>query len=172
MNPFIIIGKITKPHGIKGEVSVDFYADSPSILGQTVWLKLPPAPPYTCEVLVTRRHQGRLLLTLENVPDRTAAELLRNAEVLIPRDRLPALEPGEIYLADLPGFTVILKETNEPIGEIVEIDLSSGQEIWRIATPTGKEVLFPAVPEFVAELNAETRTAHITPPSGLLEIYL
>ena len=58
------------------------------------------------------------------------------------------------------------------IGAIADVDLSSGQEIWRIATPDNKEILFPAVPEFVAELDARTRTARISPPPGLLEIYL
>ena len=172
MNPFVLIGRITKPHGIKGEVCVDFYADSPSILADEVWLKQPPAPPRAVGIIAARFHHDRLLLTLENSPDRNTAENLRGAEVLVPRERLPKLEEGEIYLADLPGFTVILDETNEAIGAIAAVDLSSGQEIWRITTPDNKEILFPAVPEFVAELNAQTRTARIAPPPGLLEIYL
>lgn len=172
MNSFIVIGRITKPHGIKGEVCVDFYADSPSILSDAVWLKLPPAPPRAYGVIAARFHHNRLLLTLENVPDRNAAELLRNAEVLAPRDRLPPLVPGEVYLADLPGFSVILQETGETLGTIAAADLSGGQEIWRITTPQGKDVLFPAVPEFVAAIDAEARTVRIAPPPGLLEIYI
>ena len=172
MNPFIVIGRIVKAHGIKGEVCVEFYADSPSILSDTVWLDLPGQPPRAYEVLTARHHHGRLLLTLATVPDRSAAELLRGIDVLIPRERLPALAPGEIYLADLPGFSVILAQTGETIGQLAAVDLSSGQEIWRIVTPQGQEILFPAVPEFVMELNAEARTAHIDPPPGLLEIYL
>lgn len=172
MDSFITIGRIIKPHGIKGEVCVDFYADSPSILADEVWLVQPPAPPRPVGIIAARFHHGRLLLTLENSQDRNTAETLRGAEVLVPRERLPELEEGEIYLADLPGFTVILAETDEPIGAIADVDLSSGQEIWRITTPDNKEILFPAVPEFVTELNARTRTARIAPPPGLLEIYL
>lgn len=172
MNPFIIIGRITKPHGIRGEVCVDFYADSPSILEDTVWLKLSAAPPKPCGVIAARFHHNRLLLTLENVPDRTAAELLRNAEVAVPRERLPGLNPGEVYLADLPGFTVILQETGETIGTITQANLSGSQEIWQITTPEGKDILFPAVPEFVTELDADAKVARIAPPPGLLEIYL
>ena len=172
MNPFIVIGRITKPHGIKGEVCVDFYADSPSILADTLWLELPSAQPKPYGVIFARHHHNRLLLTLENVPDRDAAELLRNAEVLVPRERLPALKPGEVYLADLLGFTVILQETGETIGSITQANLTGGQEIWQITTPEGKDILFPAVPEFVAELDADAKVARITPPPGLLEIYL
>ena len=172
MNSLVLIGRIIKPHGIKGEVCVDFYADSPSILADEVWLAQPPAPPRPVGIIAARFHHGRLLLTLENSQDRNTAETLRGAEVLVPRERLPELEEGEIYLADLPGFTVILAETDEPIGAIADVDLSSGQEIWRITTPDNKEILFPAVPEFVTELNARTRTARIAPPPGLLEIYL
>ena len=172
MNPFIVIGRITRPHGIRGEVCVDFYADSPSILEDAVWLELPPAQPKPYGVIYARHHHNRLLLTLESVPDRNAAELLRNATVLVPRERLPALEPGEVYLADLPGFTVVLQETGETIGRISSIDTASGQEIWQITTPEGKNILFPAVPEFVAELDVDAKVARVTPPPGLLEIYL
>lgn len=171
MNSFVLIGRIIKPHGIKGEVCVDFYADSPSILADEIWLKQSSAKPSPVGIIAARFHHGRLLLTLENSPDRNTAETLRGAEVLVPRERLPDLEEGEIYLADLPGFTVILDETGETIGAIADVDLSSGQEIWRIATPDNKEILFPAVPEFVTELDARARTARIAPPPGLLEIY-
>ena len=172
MDSFITIGRIIKPHGIKGEVCVDFYADSPSVLANEVWLKGPSSPSRAVAVVAARFHHGRLLLTLENSPDRNTAETLRGAEVLIPRERLPELKEGEIYLADLPGFSVILDEANETIGTIADVDLSSGQEIWRIVTPGHKEILFPAVPEFVTQLDAETKTARIAPPPGLLEIYL
>ena len=172
MDSFITIGRIIKPHGIKGEVCVDFYADSPSILADEVWLARPSAPPHAVSVTAARFHHGRLLLTLPDSPDRNTAETLRGTDIFIPRERLPALEDGEVYLADLPGFSVILQETGAALGVIADADLSSGQEIWRIITPEGKEILFPAVPEFVAELNPAARTAHITPPPGLLEIYL
>ena len=172
MDSFITIGRIIKPHGIRGEVCVDFYADSPSILADKVWLKQSSTPPRPVGIIAARFHHDRLLLTLENSPDRNAAENLRGAEVLIPPERLPELEEGEIYLADLPGFAVILDETGETVGAIADVNLSSGQEIWRIVTPDHKEILFPAVPEFVVELSAQTRTARIAPPPGLLEIYL
>ncbi len=172
MNPLMLIGRIIKPHGIRGEVCVDFYADSPSILGDTIRLKQKPGGETPYAVLSARYHHDRLLLSLEGVPDRNSAESLRGAEIFIPRARLPKLNDGEIYLSDLPGFTVILEETDEKLGSITAVDLSSGQEIWQITTPEGKDILFPAVPEFVTELDPENRTARIDPPPGLLEIYL
>ncbi len=171
MDSLILVGRIVKPHGIKGELCVDFYADSPSILGAEVWLGLPPAPRRAAGVTACRFHHDRLLLTLDGILDRNAAETLRGAEILVPRERLPKLKEGEVYLADLPGFAVILQETGEIIGTITEAGLASGQEIWQITTPAGKDILFPAVPEFVAALDAQARTAHICPPPGLLELY-
>ncbi len=172
MNPLMLIGRIIKPHGIRGEVCVDFYADSPSILGDTIRLKQKPGGETSYAVLAARYHHDRLLLSLEGVPDRDSAESLRGAEIFISRARLPKLDDGEIYLADLPGFTVILQETGEKLGSITDVDLSSGQEIWQITTREGKDILFPAVPEFVTELDPESKTARIDPPPGLLEIYL
>ena len=138
MNSFVLIGRIIKPHGIKGEVCVDFYADSPSILADEVWLKQSSAPSRPVGIIAARFHHGRLLLTLENSPDRNTAETLRGTDIFIPRERLPALEDGEVYLADLPGFSVILQETGAALGVIAAADVSTGQEIWRIITPEGK----------------------------------
>ena len=138
MNSFVLIGRIIKPHGIKGEVCVEFYADSPSILADEVWLKQSSAPSRPVGIIAARFHHGRLLLTLENSPDRNTAETLRGTDIFIPRERLPALEDGEVYLADLPGFSVILQETGAALGVIAAADVSTGQEIWRIITPEGK----------------------------------
>lgn len=172
MSQFIAVGRITKPHGLKGEVCVDFYADSPSILGDTVYLQTGQGGREVYGLDNARFHHGRLLLTLDGVPDRNTAELLRGAEIVVPRARLPKLEDGEVYLFELPGLAVVLSATGEALGRIDGVDLSSGQEIWRIITPDGKEVLFPAVPEFVDEINLDSRKARISPPPGLLEIYL
>lgn len=167
----ITAGKIIKPHGIRGEVCIESYLDDPSIFCGNVllrWGQKEPVP-YTLESF--RPHQGRLLVTFKEVADRNVAETLRNADVLIPRQLLPAPEPGEFYLQDIIGLTVLHSVSFEEIGHITDISLESGQEIWFIESTGGKEIMFPAVPEFVDTIDLDSGTVTILPPEGLLELY-
>lgn len=169
---FIEIGLLTRPHGLKGEVCVDYYADSPFLLKGTVYLKAGRALPRPVEIKAIRMHKGRPLVTIEGVSDRTAAELLRGHQLLVPEDSLPELDDDEVYLYELEGITVILDDTGAELGVIEGIDVNLDQEVWTIRTPDGKEVLFPAAEPFVRDIDLETRTARIAPPPGLLDLYL
>ena len=109
---------------------------------------------------------------LKNIADRTTAESLRGAAVLIPKQNLASPNPGEFYIQDLIGLTVMLAYNNEIIGQIVDVNLGTGQELWVIESVNGKEILFPAVPEFVEEIDLDKAEVFINPPEGLLELYL
>lgn len=178
MNNFIEVGCIIKAHGIRGEICIDYNADSPDLLRGGIYLApagAGKAPGKHYAIKKIRMHQGRPLLTLEGVPDRTAAELLRGQRIFIPEDRLPELEPDEIYMSELPGLEVMTRGEDgsvSPLGTLTQADIQAGQELWTITTPDGKEVLFPATPEFVESIDLESGQVVIAPPPGLLEIYL
>lgn len=76
-------------------------------------------------------------------------------------------------MSQLPGLEVFtLDDKSVPLGIISAVDDTAGQEIWTITTPDGREVLFPVQQEFVVELDPDQGIAVISPPPGLLEIYL
>lgn len=168
------IGYITKPHGIGGEVTVAFEADDPGLLKGDVILESPGGETAVYAVTRARTHHGSLLLSLEGVSGRNQAELLRRHRILIPRAKLPVLGDDEIYLADLPGLRVIAEEEGREreIGVIARVDVPAGQELWTITAPSGREILFPAVDEFVLDIDLESGEARIAPPPGLLALYL
>ena len=168
----ITAGKIIKPHGIRGEVCLESYLDSPSLFLGQIFLQFGKAAPKQHTIKSYRSHQGRLLATFENISDRTSAESLRGAAVLIPKQNLAEPKPGEFYIQDLIGLNVLLTQTKECIGQITEVNLGTGQELWVIENSEGKEILFPAVPEFVEEIDLDNGNVLITPPQGLLELYL
>lgn len=176
MNDFIEVGRITKAHGIRGEICIDYNADSPDLLWDAVYLAPnTETPPKAYKLKKLRLHQGRPLLTLEGVPDRTAAELLRGQGVFIPAARLPELAPDEVYLRDLPGLKVFTRGEDgsaAPLGVLSRVDMQAGQELWTITTPDGQEALFPATEEFVEAIDIEAGSVVINPPPGLLELYL
>lgn len=164
------MGAIIKAHGIRGEAVMDCFADSPALLKPTVFLELPGQAAREMPVLGFRPHQGRLLIQFAGIESRNEAEKLRGATVSIPRERLPRPDPGEAYLHDLIGLRVLLGETDEEVGILDAIDASGGQELWRILTDAGKEILFPAVPRFVLDIDPEKGIVRISPPPGLLEL--
>jgi 16S rRNA processing protein RimM len=109
------------------------------------------------------------------VNTRTEAESLRSHTVLVSRDRLPASGEGEVPAGDLPGLTVLARGEDgldRPLGFIAFAAAPAGQQIWSIATPDGREILVPAVPEFVLSIDPAAGIARIAPPPGLLDLYL
>lgn len=182
MDGFIEIGRILKAHGIRGEICIEYNADSPELLGNSIYLAAPqpqgsrskkmPLKQYILKSL--RMHKGRPLITLEGVPDRTAAELLRGQSIFIPEDRLPELSDDEIYMNELPGLAVFVRENDNSLrrlGELLSADIMAEQEVWTIVTSEGQEILFPATEEFVESIDLSTESIIITPPPGLIEIY-
>lgn len=121
-----------------------------------------------------RRHHGNLLVSLQGVSSRNDAEQLRSHTVLVPEEKLPPLEEGEVYQKDLPGLRVFVVERGKEreIGRISAVSAPAGQDLWAIVTEKGREILFPAVEEFVVSIDLEAGRAVIDPPPGLLDLYL
>ena len=172
----IAIGFISKAHGIRGEVHVVLNAEDAELLRGPVFLRRGSGEPLPRAVVGLRAHHGGLLARIEGINDRTAAEALKGTEILVERDKLsPDESDGEILLAELVGLRVLCAEdggTFSELGRIESVDTPAGQELWSIRTPDGKEVLFPAVEEFVLDIDLEAGSVRIAPPPGLLDLYL
>lgn len=172
VNEWVLIGEVAKPHGLKGEFSVRFYADSPSLLDEVghVWLCASGGRPRRFPVRAWREHQGRVLLWLVGIDGRDQAEAWRGAEVRVKESDLPVSEEGEIYLHDIQGLTVLLEDGTR-LGAITDF-MVEPHEVWTITTDKGEEILFPAAPELVPSIDLEAGTVTIAPPPGLIELYL
>jgi len=179
----VVIGEIVKPHGIRGELSVASHACSPSFFapGAALGLRRPgkpgdseaQAPPIRpvrwVTVLSSRPHQGRVLVTLDGVGDRDAAEKLRGLEVVVEASGLPELAADEVYLHEITGFETLLPD-GTPVGTLTGFLDVPGQDVWVIRAPGGKEILFPAHDKTVLTIDAKARRIVIDPPPGLLEL--
>ncbi len=169
----IHMGTITRPHGIKGELCVDWYADSPDALRAQFFLQAGSEPMRAVTGAKVRMHKGRPLLTLPHVQDRNEAETLRGVRIYISRESLPELSDDEAYLHDLMGLTIIDSSTNEPIGVLEGVEFpTESQMLWSIRAPQGQEILLPAVEEFIDGFDQEEGCVYVSPPEGLLELYL
>jgi len=169
----VVLGKLMKPHGIKGAIRVEYYAESPDLLEKPLMLRAGRFAPRPVRIREWSLWKDQLILTIEGVNDRTQAEQMRGQELLIDASHLPEAEDDEPYLRDLLGLTVKL-ENGEVVGELEDIDFPAGQEMWVIRAPEsegGYEVLLPAVPEFVLDIDLDAEVVTIAPPEGLLELY-
>ena len=169
----VVLGRLTKPHGVKGDIRVDYYADSADLLDKPLMLRAGRFAPRPIRVRDWHLWKDQLILGIEGCNDRSAAEQLRGQELLIDASFLPEPEEDEPYLRDLIGLSVRL-EDGTTVGELEDVDFPAGQEMWVIRAPEesgGYEILFPAVPEFVRDIDLSAGTATIAPPEGLLDLY-
>lgn len=171
----VAVGSLTKPHGLKGEIRVHYHADSLELLHGEVYLQAGNSAPRAVRVRSCRLHQGAPVVLFEGINDRTAAEGLRGQTLLVPQTALPLPDEDEVYLNDLLGLDVFVYEQEGQetyLGVLDHVIFQGEQETWVIMTDDGKEVLLPAVPEFVADIDLDTERILVTPPPGLLELYL
>ena len=116
-SPALEVGRVSKDHGITGELRIVPHWESSDALEQVneVWLTLKDERS-AYQVERARAVPRAYLVKLRGVDDRNAAEALHGATVSVPRSVLPPLEPGEYYLVDLIGLKV-----SGPEGEIGEV---------------------------------------------------
>ncbi|WP_393061125.1 ribosome maturation factor RimM [Streptomyces sp. LN549] len=166
----LVVARIGRAHGIKGEVTVEVRTDEPELrLGPGAVLATEPASTGPLTIETGRVHSGRLLLRFEGVRDRTAAEALRNTLLIADVDpaELPE-DPEEFYDHQLMDLDVVLADGTE-IGRITEITHLPSQDLFIVERPDGTEVMIPFVEEIVSEIDLEEQRAVITPPPGLID---
>ncbi|MCA9632080.1 MAG: 16S rRNA processing protein RimM [Myxococcales bacterium] len=160
------LGKITRPHGIRGEVRVQPYWVEGDTLetADELWLRT-KSDLTRVEVRGVRRANKALLMDL-GCDDRNAAELLRGAEVCVPRQALPALEPGEYYLVDLLGASV--ECAGETVGEVIELRTHPSVDAVVIRTASGKLREQVLAEPWVAKVDAAGKRLVLSSLDGLI----
>ncbi len=174
----IKIGKIVNAVALRGEVKVYHYSDYKErfeeldeILVERNGAKRHAMERYPIEGV--RYQKDMAILKLKGVNDRNAAEALKDCDVYITEADLRELPEDTFYVRDLIGCRVINDgsgaETAEEIGTITDVLQNSAQDIYQIKTKSGKEVLIPAVGEFVKEINIGEKTVKVSLIPGFLD---
>jgi len=162
------IGRITRPHGVRGELRVHLHWAGSDTLDQIEAVTLVRRGEQTVHrVVAARRADKAVLLTLEGVSDRDAAERLRGSGVCVPRDALPALEEGEYYLCDLVGARVTGPDGGL-VGEVVEIRVHPSVETLVVRTPDGRLVEQALVEPWIERVDAQGKLVELSSTEGLI----
>ncbi|MCR4666208.1 MAG: ribosome maturation factor RimM [Desulfovibrio sp.] len=167
---YIHMGSITRPHGISGEIVLEWFAISPFVLQYPFFLQKGSEAPEPVTIESVRRHNGRLLIRLKDVQTRDQAERFRGCKLLTARSALPAPKENEAYIADLLGADVFLEDGTR-LGRFHDT-VRGALPTWIIRTDRGEEILFPQEQQFIVSLDAEAGRIVIAPPPGLIELYL
>ncbi|WP_329414061.1 ribosome maturation factor RimM [Streptomyces sp. NBC_00704] len=166
----LVVARIGRAHGIKGEVTVEVRTDEPELrLAPGAVLSTDPASTGPLTIETGRVHSGRLLLRFEGVRDRNAAEALRNTLLIaeVDPEALPE-EEDEYYDHQLMDLDVVTKD-GEEVGRITEISHLPSQDLFIVERPDGSEVMIPFVESIVTEIDLEEQRAVIDPPPGLID---
>ena len=164
---FVLIGKFRRPHGIRGEIRMTVLTDFPELIspGQIIYAG-ERHKAYTVRDI--RWHGGDMLVSLKELPDRTAVEIFRNVMVYMKSEDMPELPEGEFFVHQLVGMEVITDQ-DEKLGVLKEILITGANDVYLVETPEGKEILLPAIDDVVLDINQESGQIVVHIIQGLLD---
>ncbi len=165
---FLELGKIVSTHGVRGELRVQAWCDSPEFFKSFNTMHIGKKEKREYAVKGARPHGNVMLLTLEGIDNLDAANALRGKTIFVKRSEAP-LEPGRYFIAELIGCRVFDADNeSRQYGVIRDVTNTGASDIWHIEKD-GKEYLLPSVPEVVAEVDVEACVAKIRPMRGIFE---
>ena len=167
------VGRLLKAHGLKGAIKLELYTDQPNerfVPGAVFDLQVPQDSPWfgkTVTVSELRWYNQAPVIFLEGITDRTAAESLIKAILLLDTDAdaLPT-EPDSWYDHQLVGLKVV--RDGEEVGEVVRVDHFPAQDLL-IVKVGEREVMLPFVAAIVPNVDIKAGVVTVTPPVGLFE---
>ncbi len=162
----VLVGRIGRPHGLRGDVFVEVRTDEPERRFAVGTRFATSAGGLTVEA--TRWHSRRLLVRFTEVCDRTAAEALSGVELLLDvlTDERPE-DPEEFYDHQLVGLSACTPE-GDPIGQVTEVLHLPAQDLLAVQTASGQVGLIPFVRDMVPVVDLEARRLTVTDAVGLL----
>jgi 16S rRNA processing protein RimM len=171
----IVVGRVGRPHGIRGEVVIGVRTDEPDLrfaVGATLDVSRgeDSADAGRLTIASVRWHSGQLLVSFAGITDRTAAAELTGSWLSVDSGQLPELEdPDEFRDHELIGLSV-RTSAGEPVGVVTDV-LHYGQDLLVVQRADGAqgECLVPFVKAIVPEVDVRAGVLVIDPPPGLLD---
>jgi 16S rRNA processing protein RimM len=163
---FLVIGRILKPHGVRGEMRVDIISELPE---RFTWLDevyIGQDNPIRKTVESIRFHKSWALLKLAGCDDRNSVDLLRSQLVQIPESEGLPLQEGEYYLYQLIGMKVNT-EDHEYLGEISEVLETKANNVF-VVKATDAEILLPDIADVIRDIDFESGVVTVRLMPGLL----
>jgi 16S rRNA processing protein RimM len=163
---FLVVGKLRRPHGLRGEMLMEVFTDFPERLQPKVTV-------YAGEELTTlhirssRPHGQGILLAFDGYDSPESVGIWRNKLLYVRGDDRPPLPDGEYYQHQLLGLQVI-GEDNQTLGHLTQILYTGANDVFVVQPPDGPEILVPAVDQFILEIDLERAFIRVRLIPGML----
>lgn len=165
---YLELGQITGTHGIRGELRVNPWCDSPEFAKRFKTLYFDRKGNSSVKVRSCRPHGNIILLSLYGVDTVEAAQELKNKTLYLKRSDA-ALPDGVWFIEELTGCTVFDADDTEKIyGTLSEVSQTGANDVWHISAP-GAEYLIPAIKEVVIKTDVENNAVYIRPLKGIFD---
>ena len=164
--PYLEAGQIVGTHGVRGEVRVHPWCDSPqqfATFKKLYWDKEGKQP----VKVKARPHKNIALAVLEGVDTVEAAQVLRGKMLYVDRRDLK-LPKGHYLVQDLIGISVVDVDSGVTYGTLTDVSQTGANAVYHMATDKG-EVLIPAIPDVVVRIDLKKDTLYLRPMKGLLD---
>jgi 16S rRNA processing protein RimM len=161
----LAVAQIIGVHGLRGEIKLDLYTDFPERFapGERLMMGVDLTE---VELVSVRPHQKFLLIRLQGVDDRTAAEALRGQWLFVDEEEAAELEEGAYWIHDLIGLQVV-ETSGAPLGVIVDVLITGANDVYVIHPPAGqnagRDILLPAIPDVIRAVDV---------PGGVMTVHL
>ena len=164
--PFLEAGQIVGTHGVRGEVRVQPWCDSPEVFASLKTLYWDAAGTQPVRVK-SRVHKNLALAKIEGVDTVQDAALLRGRILYLDRRDL---DLGDRYfIQDLVGLAVVDAESGTVYGELTDVSNTGANDIYHMRTPDGKEILIPVIPDIIRQVDIDGGRIAICPMKGLFD---
>jgi len=161
---FIETGKIVNIHGLRGEVKVMPWSDSPDFICQfDVIHVLKLKKPYVVEY--ARVHKNSVLIKFKGIDTPEAANNMRSDIIYLRREDIK-LEEGVYFVSDILGMTVKDSSDGRVYGKIIDVHKTGANDVYEIEKD-GKSYLIPAIPDVIVSIDIENSVMVISPLEGL-----
>ena len=167
MKSFLETGKIVGTHGIRGEIKVESWADSPELLKEIPCLYFDEGE--TMIPIKSRRlHKNLMLMTVKGIESVEEAEKLRGRLVYLSREDIE-LEEGVYFIQDLIGLSVIDDGSGRLYGKISNVLSTGANDVYEIRGDSGETYLFPAVAHMIAGTSLSEGWVRVKPIPGIFD---
>lgn len=175
-NEWMVVGLITSPHGIKGNVKVKSLSDFEErfIKPGTRWIQRGNEHPSELELVSGFRQPGKdsFVVSFKEIINRDQAEKLKQFKILVRIHDIPKLQKGEFHISELINLKVKILDNEELkiIGEVINLDTEKNHLLVIRLFENNKHVLVPFVKEIIPKIIIEENFLIINPPKGLFDI--
>lgn len=166
MEQYLEIGKIVSTHGLRGELRVDPWCDSPQFLCQFKTLYLKKGE--TKLSVSSRPHKTIAIVKAKGIDTIEEAEKLRGRILYINRSDA-RLAPGEYFIQDLMGLDVIDIDTSKSYGKITDVLKTGANDVYQVTDEKKKDYLIPVIDDVVKEIDINGGKVLIKPLKGIFD---